>query len=91
MSSEDDEDDFDLTLEPEPMDIPGYLLEDGVIKAEGRRAFALVYVVDGEGVLLANWREEIAAVEQWLREGTLPLGDGTRGKVTAIRGGRNGP
>jgi hypothetical protein len=90
MSGEEDEDDLDLMFEPEPTDIPGYLLEQGAIKAEGRRAFALVYVVDGDGVLLANWREEIGAVEQWLREGTLPPGDGTRGKITAIRGGRNG-
>jgi hypothetical protein len=87
MSAE-PEDENVVTLEPEiPLgDVPGYLYLPEPLRAEGRRAFALSHVVDGDGVLLANAFEVLGDVQRWLEEGKLPNKGAS--KLATVKGGK---
>ena len=45
-------------------EVPGYLLLAEALRAEGRRAYALGFVISADGVLAPRWKDDVRAVEE---------------------------
>jgi len=56
-----------------PADVPGYLLLPDALKDEGRLAYALSFVVNGEGGLHPEWIAVWSTINHVLRTKEFPL------------------
>ena len=67
---------------PASADVPGYLALPGELKDEGRLAFALGFVVSGEGVLHPEWIAVWSTINHVLKHGEFPaVAEVTRLKI----------
>ena len=56
-----------------PADVPGYLLLPEALKDEGRLAYALSFVVNGEGGLHPEWIAVWSTINHVLKTKEFPL------------------
>lgn len=85
-------DDFDIEGEEgqsdvaiREIDVPAYLfLVDKNAQGEARRAYALNYVVNGEGAFHPQWLSVLKTIVQYLELGTFPEAS----EIRAIKGGK---
>jgi hypothetical protein len=56
-----------------PADVPGYLLLPDPLKEEGRLAYALSFVVNGEGGLHSEWIAVWSTINHVLKTKEFPL------------------
>jgi len=63
-------------------DVPGYLVLPAELKDEGRLAFALDFVISGEGVLHPEWIAVWSTINHVLKHGEFPaVSEVTRLKI----------
>jgi len=67
-----DENEFVVAELPSPPDVPGYLLLPDALKDEGRLAYALSFVVNGEGGLHPEWIAVWSTINHVLRTKEFP-------------------
>jgi hypothetical protein len=67
-----DENDFVEAELLSPPDVPGYLLLPDALKDEGRLAYALSFVVNGEGGLHPEWIAVWSTINHVLRTKEFP-------------------